>query len=190
VVSGCTEAALGPFATEAEVREFADSQLSLPALPITLAQLANEVAWRRLGRSRRLSGKSAARKTSNMPSNISSDRPLGPHCKSFDSLAKFPGTTLSERAIDALRARHFTILRDIADNHTDDTWTFAFFRLPSVDPLTRDLPRPRIEHETRRLSGPLVQEGHACMIAAIHDELVARHGDRRDRCTLLEIEDR
>ncbi len=28
------------------------------------------------------------------------------------------------------------------------------------------------------------------MVAAIHDELVARHGDRRDRCTLLEIEDR
>src|SRR4051794_35873026 len=54
--------------------------------------------------------------------------------------------------------------------------------VPSVDPLTGDLPGPGIEHQARRLSSPLVQEGHARMVAAIDDELVARRGDCRDRC--------
>jgi hypothetical protein len=35
---------------------------------------------------------------------------------------------------------------------------------------------PRIEHEVRRLACPIAQEGHACMVAAIDNELIARQG--------------
>ena len=38
-------------------------------------------------------------------------------------------------------------------------------RVPSVDPLTRDLPGPRIEHQAHR-GGPVVQEGKAGVVAA------------------------
>jgi hypothetical protein len=63
------------------------------------------------------------------------------------------------------------------------------FRAPSVDPLTRDLPGPRIEHQAHR-AGPVAQERKAGVVAAIHEELVARRGDDRNRCTFLKIEDR
>ena len=57
------------------------------------------------------------------------------------------------------------------------------FRLPSVDPLTRDLPRPRIQHQTRRLTGLLLQEGHARAVAAESDMIISiiteDHGVRR-----------
>src|ERR1700738_164477 len=59
----------------------------------------------------------------------------------------------------------------------------------SVDALTCDLPGPRIEHQAHR-AGRVAQEGKAGVVAAIYEELVARHGDDRDRCTFLEIEDR
>src|SRR5882762_2300051 len=62
--------------------------------------------------------------------------------------------------------------------------------LPSVDPMTRDLPGPRIDDQARRLVGAIVQKSHARTVAAIHDELIARRADRCDRCTWLEIEDR
>jgi len=61
--------------------------------------------------------------------------------------------------------------------------------LRSVDPLTCDLPGPWIELQAHR-ARPIVQEGQACMVAAIHEELVARHRDDRDGCALLKIEDR
>jgi hypothetical protein len=51
--------------------------------------------------------------------------------------------------------------------------TFApALRVPSVDPLTRDLPGPWIQHQPHR-SGPVAQKGKAGMVAAIHEELVA-----------------
>jgi hypothetical protein len=48
----------------------------------------------------------------------------------------------------------------------------VIFFAPSVDPLTRDLPGPWIQHQPHR-SGPVAQEGKAGMVAAIHEELVA-----------------
>ena len=62
------------------------------------------------------------------------------------------------------------------------------FRLRSVDPLTCDLPGPRIQHKAHRL--PIAQERKARTVAIIHEELVARHGDDRDRCALVKIKER
>ena len=51
--------------------------------------------------------------------------------------------------------------------------TFASFRLRSVYSATGDLPGTRIEDQARRLAGLIALEGQACMVAAIHEELVA-----------------
>src|SRR5262249_50904340 len=64
------------------------------------------------------------------------------------------------------------------------------FVFRSVDAVTRDLPGTRIEDETPRLPGRIALEGHAGVVAAIHEELVARHGDDRGPLSLLKIEDR
>src|SRR5438445_13346867 len=70
-----------------------------------------------------------------------------------------------------------------------DRWQTFAPRVLSVDPLTRDLPGPWIEHQPHR-SGPVAQKGKAGVVAAIHEEFVARHRDDRGRCTFLKIEDR
>src|SRR6516164_9550043 len=69
--------------------------------------------------------------------------------------------------------------------------TFASpFSSRSVDPLTCDLPGPRIEHQARRLAGPIVQKGKRRMVSAIHAELAARQRDDCGGCALLKIKDR
>jgi hypothetical protein len=54
-------------------------------------------------------------------------------------------------------------LRNHESGTHDPQSTFTSFRLRSVDPPTRDLPRPRIEHKVRRLlgcrTGPVVAHG-------------------------------
>jgi hypothetical protein len=52
--------------------------------------------------------------------------------------------------------------------------TFASpFSSRSVDPLTCDLPGPRIEHQAHRRAGPVAQERKTCVVAAIDEELIA-----------------
>ena len=67
---------------------------------------------------------------------------------------------------------------------------YAYCALLSVDPLTRDLQGPRIEHQAHRRTGPAAQERKASVIAAIYEELIARHRDDRGGGTLLKVEDR
>src|SRR5215475_10811317 len=52
--------------------------------------------------------------------------------------------------------------------------SLLLFRFPSVDPLTCDLPGPRIEDQAHRLAGAIVQKRKAGMVATVYEELIAR----------------
>src|SRR5450631_402995 len=76
------------------------------------------------------------------------------------------------------------------DGYCDER-TYGSARRPSsVDPLTRDLPGPRIEHQSRRLAGAILQKGKAGMVATVHEELAVRQGDDRGGGALLKIKHR
>src|SRR6202022_2074463 len=64
--------------------------------------------------------------------------------------------------------------RRLCTAHTLSRPSRLLFCALSVDPLTCDLPRPRIEHQAHR-AGRVAQEGKAGVVAAIYEELVARH---------------
>src|SRR5262249_37453698 len=99
----------------------------------------------------------------------------------------FPGapTTRFGRANDALRARQrrasgaplMTLCDGACEGRTKAQMaahntgaatsgpSLLLFRFPSVDPLTCDLPGPRIEDQAHRLAGAIVQKGKAGMVA-------------------------
>src|SRR5262249_55884347 len=102
--------------------------------------------------------------------------------------------SISGRANDALRARQrrasgapLMTLCDVACEgrtkaqmaaHNTRAATsgpsLLLFRFPSVDPLTCDLPGPRIEDQAHRLAGAIVQKGKTGMVATVYEELAAR----------------